>query len=240
MLSAMTVTAQSERAARAPLSRQQVLRAALDYVDQHGLEALSMHKLGAELGVKAMSLYKHVADKDDILDGIVELLWDEIPTEPAAGDWREAIRQLAAALRDLVHRHPHAATLLYSRQEIRERPLRLAHGALRLMRQDGVPEHCAVALLRTVFPYGIGYALAELSLPPPPPPGPDSEIALIRQVSGMLSPQAPDDLVRTALLVCGDCDMTAQFRIGVDLMIHGLDAYLATLGLEEDAAARCS
>src|SRR6266545_209373 len=227
MLSAMTVTAQSERAARAPLSRQQVLRAALDYVDQHGLEALSMHKLGAELGVKAMSLYKHVADKDDILDGIVELLWDEIPTEPAAGDWREAIR-------------PHAATLLYSRQEIRERPLRLAHGALRLMRKDGVPEECAVALLRTVFPYGIGYALAELSLPPPPPPGPDSEIALIRQVSGMLSPQAPDDLVRTALLVCGDCDMTAQFRIGVDLMIHGLDAYLATLGLEEDAAARCS
>src|SRR6266511_1985504 len=220
MLSAMTVTAQSERAARAPLSRQQVLRAALDYVDQHGLEALSMHKLGAELGVKAMSLYKHVADKDDILDGIVDLLWDEIPAEPAAGDWREAIRQLAAALRDLVHRH--------------------AHGALRLMRQDGVPEHCAVALLRTVFPYGIGYALAELSLPPPPPPGPDSEIALIRQVSGMLSPQAPDDLVRTALLVCGDCDMTAQFRIGVDLMIHGLDAYLATLGLEEDAAARCS
>ncbi len=183
----MTVTAQSERAARAPLSRQQVLRAALDYVDQHGLEALSMHKLGAELGVKAMSLYKHVADKDDILDGIVELLWDEIPTEPAAGDWREAIRQLAAALRDLVHRHPHAATLLYSRQEIRERPLRLAHGALRLMRKDGVPEECAVALLRTVFPYGIGYALAELSLPPPPPPGPDSEIALIRQVSGMLS-----------------------------------------------------
>ena len=103
-----------------------------------------------------------------------------------------------------------------------------------------MPERCAVALLRTVFPYGIGYALAELSLPPPPPPGPDSEIALIRQVSGMLSPQAPDDLVRTALLVCGDCDMTAQFRIGVDLMIHGLDAYLATLGLEEDAAARCS
>jgi AcrR family transcriptional regulator len=235
MLSAMTTTAQSQRPARPPLSRQQVLQAALDYVDQHGLDALSMHKLGAELGVKAMSLYKHVADKDAILDGIVELLWDEIPDQPPAGDWREAIRQLAAALRDLVHRHPHAATLLYSRQELQERPLRIAHGILRLMRNGGVPEECAVALLRTVFPYGIGYALAELSLPPPPPPGPDSQIALIRQVSGMLSPEAPDELVRTALLVCGDCDMTAQFRIGVDLMIRGLDAYLATL--EEDAAA---
>src|SRR5919197_873687 len=219
MLSAMTTTAQTQRPARAPLSRQQVLRAALDHVDQHGLDALSMHKLGAELGVKAMSLYKHVADKDDILDGIVELLWDEIPAEPPAGDWREAIRPLAPAPRDLVH------------------PLLVAHGVLRLMRNGGVPEHCAVALLRTVFPYGIGYALAELSLPPPPPPGPDSQIALIRQVSGMLSPDASDELVHTALLVCGDCDMTAQFRIGVDLMIRGLDAYLATLELEKDAAA---
>jgi AcrR family transcriptional regulator len=235
MLSAMTMTAQSERPARAPLSRRQVVQAALHYVDQHGLDALSMHKLGAELGVKAMSLYKHVADKDDILDGMVGLLWDELPADPPAGDWREAVRQLAAALRDLVHRHPHAAPLLYSRQEVRERPLRIAHGVLRLMRKDGVPEQCAVALLRTVFPYGIGYALAELSLPPPPPPGPDSEIALIRQVSGMLSPDASDELVRTALLVCGDCDMTAQFRIGVDLMIRGLDAYLAAL--EQDAAA---
>jgi hypothetical protein len=80
-----------------------------------------------------------------------------------------------------------------------------------------------------LFPYGIGYALAELSLPVQPPPGPDREIALIRQVTGMLSPQAPDELVRTALLVCGDCDMASQFRIGVDLMIAGLDAYLKTL-----------
>jgi AcrR family transcriptional regulator len=211
-----------------------VLRAALDYVDQHGLEALSMHKLGAELGVKAMSLYKHVTDKDDLLRGIVDLLWDELPTDPGTVDWREAVRQLAAALRDLVHRHPHAASLLYSRPEVQERPLRIAHGVLCLMREGGVPEECAVALLRTVFPYGIGFALAELSLPPPPPPGPDREIALIRQVSGMLSHDASDGLVRTALLVCGDCDMTAQFRIGIDLMIRGLDAYLASL---EEAAA---
>jgi AcrR family transcriptional regulator len=223
---------------RAPLSRQRVLRAALQYVDQHGLDALSMHKLGAALGVKAMSLYKHVASKDDVLDGIVALLWDEIPAGPPAGDWRDAIRQLASSLRDLVHRHPHAAPLLMSRQVFLERPLLICQSALRIMREDGVPEQCAVALLRTVYPYGIGYALAELSLPPQPPPGPDREIALIRQVTGLLPPQAPDELVRTALLVCGDCDMTDQFHIGVDLMLHGLDAYLETL--QEDTAAAAS
>ena len=62
-----------------------------------------------------MSLYKHVAGKDDLLDGIVVLLWAEIPADPAPGDWREAIRQLAGSLRDLVHRHPAAAPLLTSR-----------------------------------------------------------------------------------------------------------------------------
>src|SRR5436190_11338189 len=214
----MTVTVGNEKPTRVPLTRQQVLQAALDYVDQHGLEALSMHKLGAALGVKAMSLYKHVADKDDLLDGIVALLWAEIPADPPPGDWREGVRQLAGSLRDLVHRHPSAAPLLTSRQGLQEHPLRVCQGVLRVMREGGVPERCAVALLRTVFPYGIGFALAELSLPAPPPPGPDSEIALIRQVTGLLSAQAPDELVRTALLVCGDYDMTSQFHIGVDLM----------------------
>lgn len=229
----MTATAghsdDEEKRERTPLSRQQVLRAALDYVDEQGLEALSMHKLGAALGVRAMSLYKHVASKDDLLDGIVDLLWDEIPAAIPARDWREAVRQFATSLRDLVHRHPSAAPLLNSRTEVRERPLRISHALLTLMREDGVPERCAVALLRTVYPYGVGYALAELSMPPPPPPGPDREIALIRQVSGLLPPQAPDDLVRTALLVCGDCDLASEFHIGVDLMIRGLDAYLETI-----------
>ena len=75
---------------------------------------------------------------------------------------------------------------------MQEHPLRVCHGVLWLMRQGGVPERCEVALLHTVVPYGIGFALAELSLPQPPPPGPDSEIALIRQVTALLSPQAPE------------------------------------------------
>jgi AcrR family transcriptional regulator len=225
----------TERArARVPLSREQVLRGAVGYVDEHGLDALSMHKLGAALGVRGMSLYKHVADKDDLLDGIVEQLWAEIPLEPAAGDWRQAVRGLATALRELVHRHPHAASLLTSRQTFQERPLRISHNVLRVMREEGVPERCAVALLRTIFPYGIGYALAELAMPQPCADG--DEITRIRRMSDLLSPQAPDDLVRTALLLCGDCDLTAEFDVGLDLMIHGLDAYLATLETDADAA----
>ena len=176
-----------------------------------------------------MSLYKHVASKDDLLDGIVERLWAEIPVDPPAGDWRQGVRHLAVGLRDLVHRHPHAAPLLNSRQTIQERPLRICDALLRVMRTQGVPEQCAVALLRTIFAYGIGYALAELSIPAQPDHGAEDEIARVRRVTNLLSPRASDDLVRTALLVCDGCDMSAQFDIGLDLMIRGLDAYLDTL-----------
>lgn len=221
----MTVDVRSDEQTRTPLTRQQVLDGAVRYVDEHGLEALSMHKLGAELGVKAMSLYKHVASKDDLLDGVVERLWAEIPVEPASADWREAVTRLAAALRDLVHRHPRAAALLTSRQTIQQRPLEICTALLTVMRQGGVPEQCAIALLRTIFPYGIGYALAELTYPETEDT--DDDVTRIRRISTLL-PQASDDLVRTALLVCGGCDMNAQFDIGIDLMIRGLDAYLDT------------
>ncbi|WP_020500944.1 TetR/AcrR family transcriptional regulator [Sciscionella marina] len=220
----MAVAMASSEQTRAPLTRDYVLSGAVRYVDEHGLEALSMHKLGAELGVKAMSLYKHVANKDDLLDGIVEQLWAQIPIEPASADWREAIKRLAAALRDLVHRHPRAASLLTSRQTILQRPLEIFDALLAVMRDSRVPEQCAVALLRTIFPYAIGYALAELAYPDSEDG--DDEVTRIRRITNMLSPQAPDDLVRTALLVCGECDMNAQFDIGLDLMIRGLDAYL--------------
>ena len=90
--------------------RQKVLRAALDFVDANGLAALSMHKLGAELGVQGMSLYSHVASKDALLDGIVEAMTWEAEMPPADGtDWRDALRHLAGEIRGIILRHPAAA-----------------------------------------------------------------------------------------------------------------------------------
>lgn len=217
-----------ENVERTRLSRSHVVRAAVRYVDEHGLDALSMHKLGAVLGVKAMSLYKHVANKDDVLDGVVDELWTEIPVEPQDRDWREAVRILAHALRALVHRHPHAAPLLTSRRALPEHALRVCEAHLRLMRDGGVPEQCAVALLRSVLTHGIGYALAELSCFQAHLDDTDDEIARLRTITSLLPADAPDTLVHTALLVCGDCDMARHFDIGIDLMIRGLDAYLST------------
>jgi TetR/AcrR family tetracycline transcriptional repressor len=218
--------------ARATLTRPRVLEAALAYADRYGLEALSMHKLGVEVGVKAMSLYNHVKDKDDVLDGLVELLWSEVPAEtPASGDWRSAMRHLAMSLRAVVRRHPHVAPLIMTRQLMPERALQVCEHYLEVMRKGNVPEECAVAFLRTVFSYGFGHALAELScLPGGSAHDADcDDLAKLRRVTALVPPEVPDHLVRIALKVCGDCDMEAQFVIGLDLMIRGLDAYLDSL-----------
>lgn len=225
-----------KRPTRPSLNRERVLGAALAYADRHGLEALSMHKLGVGLGVKAMSLYNHVKDKDDVLDGLVELLWCEVAAAmPELTDWRSAMRQLARSLRAVVHRHPHVAPLVMSRQLMPEPALEVCETYLAVMREGGVPEECAVAFLRTVFAYGFGHALAELScLPGGSADGSDcDEVARLRRVTTMVPAHVPDHLVRVALKVCGDCDMQAQFAIGLDLMIRGLEAYLREADLND-------
>jgi AcrR family transcriptional regulator len=216
--------------ARPGLTRSRIVQTALAAVDEHGLEELSMHRLGAELGVRAMSLYNHVKGKDGLLDGIVELLWSEVGSSSAAPgvDWRDAMRGLAHSLRDVVRRHPRAAPLLMSRQVMPEEALRICDAYLRVMQDGGVPEEHAVALLRTVFAYGFGYALAELSCLPAGPvsAGEFDELARVRYMCALIPSDVPEHLLRVALKVCGDPDMSAQFALGIDLMIRGLDASL--------------
>ena len=99
------MTTQTRRAQpRVPLSRERVLQTALGLVDRGGLESLSMRKLGQELGVEAMALYYHFADKDEIVDGVVDLVFGEIDLPAAGIDWKTAMRRRASALRDVLLR----------------------------------------------------------------------------------------------------------------------------------------
>src|SRR5713226_7581539 len=100
---------------RTPLSRERVLRAALALADTGGIDSLTMRKLGEELGVEAMSLYNHVANKDDILDGIVDLVFSEIELPSDQADWKTAMRRRAISAREALLRHPWATSLMQSR-----------------------------------------------------------------------------------------------------------------------------
>src|SRR5215469_4815617 len=213
-------------AARPRLTRQRVLRAALEFVDANGLAALSMHKLGAELGVQGMSLYSHVASKDALLDGIVEAMTAEAEMPPADGmDWRDAVRHLAREIRAVIGRHPAAAPLLVSRPVMPPRRLEQVDASRRLRRRKGLSEDRALDLLRTVFMYAHGYALAEACFTRCADcgPWPGDELSQMRRVTEMVPRDAPDHLLRLAMLFCGRCDLDEQFTLGIELMIAGIN-----------------
>ncbi|MGH7734667.1 MAG: TetR/AcrR family transcriptional regulator C-terminal domain-containing protein [Gemmatimonadales bacterium] len=213
-------------AARPRLTRERVLRGALEFVDANGLAALSMHKLGAELGVRGMSLYSHVASKDALLDGIVEAMTAEAEMPPADGaDWRDALRHLAREIRAVILRHPAAAPLLVSRPVMPVRRLEQVDAYRTLLMREGFTEERALDLLRTVFMYAHGYALAEACFTRRAEcgPWPGDELSQMRRVTDMVPRDAPDHLLRLALLFCVRCDMDEQFSLGIDLMIRRLD-----------------
>jgi AcrR family transcriptional regulator len=99
---------------RVPLSRERLLRAAIDLADEGGIESLSMRKLGQSLGVEAMSLYNHVANKADILNGIVEIVESQIELPSPGADWKRALRKTAISAHDVFERHAWAASLTLS------------------------------------------------------------------------------------------------------------------------------
>src|ERR1700737_854320 len=110
---------------RAALSRERVLRAAIVLADTGGIEAMTMRQVGQKLGVEAMSLYNHVANKDDILDGIVDLVFSEIDLPAGGADWRPAMRRRAVSAHEALLRHPWAPSMMQSR--INPGPATLRH-----------------------------------------------------------------------------------------------------------------
>ena len=124
-------------APRAPLTKERVLRAAIELADAGGVEALSMRRLAKELGVEAMSLYNHVANKDAILDGIIDAVVSEIELPPAGDDWKAAIRQSAISARNVFVRHRWANNLQMSRQSAGPARLRHMDWMLRTLREAG-------------------------------------------------------------------------------------------------------
>lgn len=215
--------------ARARLTREHVLRAALDYVDAHGLEALSMNKLGAELGVKGMSLYTHVTSRDALLDGIVEAIWAEVePPATPTMTWPEAVRSYAHSLRDLILRHPAARPLL-GRGVLPTRFLEHLDGYRQVLLRSGFSDQYALRALRAVHHYAIGSAVAEVSWGDAVGSRAPDNLTALRRVTDMVARDASDHLLRLAIDFCycstDGVDQTDQFESGLDLIVQGLEGW---------------
>src|SRR5687767_3194868 len=129
--------ADSSAEPRVPLSRDRVLRAAINIADIGGIKSLTMRKLAQELDVEAMSLYHYVANKDDILAGIVDLVMREIELPPDGADWKAAIRQSAVSAHDVLLRHPWACSLMMAPIGDSAARLRWMDSVLRCLREAG-------------------------------------------------------------------------------------------------------
>jgi AcrR family transcriptional regulator len=144
---------------RVPLNRERVLSAALVLADEEGIESLTMRELGLRLGVEAMSLYNHVANKDDILDGIVDLVLNEIELPSAEEDWEAAIRKCAISAHDALLRHSWACNLIMSGSSVRPARLRYMESLLRRLREAGFSSEATYHAYHALDSHILGFTL---------------------------------------------------------------------------------
>lgn len=153
---------------RPHLDRDRVLRAAVELVDREGLDALTIRRLGAELGVDAMSIYRHAASKDDLLDGLIDITLAELRLDPGAGDWRAQLHGLADQIRAAGRAHPNVFPLLLTRPlstSLATRPrsvLRITEQILALLRDAGLDETATLSCYRRFTSWTMGRLLEEL------------------------------------------------------------------------------
>ncbi|HET6709912.1 TetR/AcrR family transcriptional regulator [Amycolatopsis sp.] len=210
--------------ARMPLSRERVLRAAVDLADEHGLRALTMRRLAEELGAEAMSLYYHVAKKEDVLDGIVDVVAAEINeavarVEPSP-DWKTTVRQRILAARQVFLRHRWAPELFETRSSTSTEVLRYYDTLVGLMRDGGFSYDLVHHALHALGSRALGFSQEPFDPSAGEPAvGPVDLTWQLPNLAGMLSEIAHDDPESTL----GWCDDQAEFEFGLDLILDGLD-----------------
>ena len=150
---------------RAPLSRERVLSAAVTVADEGGITGLTIRSLAQELGVRPMSVYHHVANKDEILDGIVDIVFSEIELPSTDGEWLSEIRNRARSARQVLRRHPWAIGLLESRTSPGPATLRHHDANIGVLRGAGFSVEMAAHAYALIDSFVYGFALQEATLP---------------------------------------------------------------------------
>jgi AcrR family transcriptional regulator len=209
---------------RAPLSRERVLRAALALADGGGAEALTMRKLARELGVESpMSLYNHVAGREDLLDGLVDIVFAEIDPPEIGGDWKTELRKRALSTRAALRRHPWANGLLESRTNPGPANLRLHNAVLGCLREGGFSVEEAIHAYSVLDAYVYGFALQEKTLPFDTAEESAAVAAMKVQALQHLLAEYPylAETVGGHVAATG-YDFGDEFEFGLDLILDGL------------------
>jgi AcrR family transcriptional regulator len=212
---------------RAPLSRERVLRAAIDLADAGGIGSLSMRRLAHRLGVEAMSLYHHVANKDDILSGIADLVVEEYEIPSPGPDWKASIRRTAVSAYRVLLRHPWAASLLLAGTTPSVARLRYMDALLGTLRGAGFSAEMTDHAYHALDSHIMGFTLwvTGMNLPS------DEQFTDLAQ--GFLARLPADEMPHLVEhvhqhLKPRDPDDKPEFEFGLDLLLDGLERLLGT------------
>ncbi|MEU6881485.1 TetR/AcrR family transcriptional regulator C-terminal domain-containing protein [Streptomyces sp. NPDC046712] len=209
------MAANRARGQRAGLTRQAVLEAALQLVDREGLKALSMRRLGAELGVEAMTLYHHVPNKIALLDGVIEqVVAEAVPPEFGAATWRDDLSAYAHALIAALGAHPHAVPLLLSRPAMTPRNLRTLEAVVGMLYEAGFPLPRTLDVLYSLTSFVVGHAAAQAG-----------DVGGTGSMAA-LDPEAYPLLVGAAR-EAGEDAAQARFAFALDALLSGFERELA-------------
>ena len=208
---------------RSPLSRERVLLAAIALADEHGIASLSMRRLGDVLGVEAMSLYNHVANKDELLDGMVDLVFGEIDLPVGGADWKTAMRERAQSARQALGRHPWVIVLMSTRTSPGPATLRHHDAVIGTLRAAGFSVALTAHAFSALDSYIYGFALQEATLPLGDTEEETAEVArmMMAQVPADEYPHLTEFTVEHILQP--GYDYGDEFEFGLDLILDGLE-----------------
>jgi AcrR family transcriptional regulator len=212
---------------RTPLTRDRVLRAAIALADAGGLESLTMRRLGDELQVGPMAMYRHVANKDDMVDGIVDLVFAEIGLPAGGVEWKTAMRERAISLREALSRHRWAVGLMESRANPGPANLQHHDAVIGSLRAAGFDMSMAAHAYSLLDSYIYGFAQTQMNLPFES----TSDIAEVAQE--MLQPFPLNAYPNLGAFITEHAmkpgyDYGDEFEYGLDLILDGLDRALET------------
>jgi AcrR family transcriptional regulator len=209
---------------RAGLSRERVLQAAVELADESGIESVTMRGLARRLGVEAMALYNHVANKEELLDGMVEVVLDEIGQDATAiggGEWKATMRRRILAAREVWLRHPWAPGLLESRTDPGAHLTPCYNALVGLFREGGFSYDLTHHALHALGTRALGYTHEPWDDSQPPP-----NLSLVaRQLAGEYPNIAAmlDGVTHDPDTTVGWCDDQFEFEFALDLLLDGLE-----------------
>ena len=212
---------------REPLSKHRVLLAAVRIADEEGIAALSMRRLGQALGVEAMSLYKHVANKDDLLAGIVDIVAAEIEWPAIGGDWQRSMRRRAVSAYEVLLRHPWATMLIVSRANVGPAMLGYVDATIGCLKEAGFSYAMADHAWNAIDSHVYGFTLQKLNFPFEP-----SEYATMAEAFLPMIPAAQFPYLNgmSQQVIDGQHNGLHDFEFGLDLIVDGLAALLTKSG----------